>query len=83
MQAILNYEPNKRSRVCDYCYDHLFQTYRSIPITPPSSSSLQPTITTTTTNTLQQQQQQQLNERFIRRSTINNLEQKKHYSQEI
>ena len=79
MQAILNYEPNKRSRVCDYCYDHLFQTYRSIPITPPSSSSLQPTITTTATNTLQQQ----LNERFIRRSTINNLEQKKHYSQEI
>lgn len=31
MQAVLEYEPNKRSRICDYCYDQLFGTFRSGP----------------------------------------------------
>ena len=30
-QAPLAYEKNKKLRVCDYCYDHMFNTYRSAP----------------------------------------------------
>jgi len=34
-QVVLEYEQNanKRSRVCDFCFDHLFKTFRSQPPT--------------------------------------------------